>query len=454
MGGLVWYWRSLEFNSQDWDLKWDGPSWRKKLFTTDAIRFDTNDFTTNGQDHSRAGVAYYLVGRANGLGIRESFAMDIAATLAWEYLIEFKELVSLNDLVINSMSGPAVGEPLLQVGRFFRRGRPTLINRTLAAVFSPFEELTAWLDDRPWPGDDQTDAMGFSVERGHQFKAFVNGRTVNFGPGAARNDVTLGIDMEVMMQHEYGRPGRWAGWIRAAEFSRMATSFTFGQGARWVGTIFRTQTTLVGHYRQDIGPDGATGRSRYGHGLLWGGGSGFEYQTRTLAGENDRLCVVGVFGPQMDLTLYRGDLSFRFEIAGYADFAMVDSHALGSDRPADPTLPLTGVLRAQGYYYGYGATGFTRARLNLSWWTVSVEVKAHHFSSFDQYSRVDSPLDAGLKDLTDDRLFALATLGVHPWNRSLGLAAFVEGVGRRGTLGAASRSSREVSIGVEALIAY
>src|SRR5205814_2529703 len=36
---LVWYWRSLDFNSKDWDLKWDAESWRRKL-NFDAVRFD------------------------------------------------------------------------------------------------------------------------------------------------------------------------------------------------------------------------------------------------------------------------------------------------------------------------------------------------------------------------------------------------------------------------------
>jgi hypothetical protein len=114
---------------------------------------------------------------------------------------------------------------------------------------------------------------------------------------------------------------------------------------------------------------------------------------------------------------------------------------------------LTGVLRAQGYYYGYGATGVTRARLDLWAWTVEAEVRAHHLTSIDRASRVESELDAPFKDLTDDRLFGLATVTFRPWKRSLGLAGFAEVVGRRGTHAEVSRSSRELSVGGQVLIA-
>ncbi len=455
IAGTIWYWRSLDFNSADWDLKWDAPSWRKKLFSTEAMRFDTNDFITNARDHSRVGGLYYLVGRANGLEMKAAFAFDLGASIVWEYMVEFKELVSINDLIINTQAGPAIGEPLLQVGTFFRRGRPTLINRVLAFVFSPFEWLNGWLDNRPWPGDDSTDEFGMTTERGHRFRLYLGGRAVNFQPGVARNDTSLGVDLEVMMQKDYGRPGRWAGWLRSGALSRVTIGVSFADDASQLGSVFRTQTTVVGYYRQQITSDdatGATSRDRRGYSLMLGNGARFDLETRRLAAENDRLAVASLFGPQLDWTVYANDILFRWEVAAYGDFALVDSHALGPETPPDPAPPLTGVLRAQGYYYAYGATGITRARLDLGPWTFEAELRAHHFVSIDGASRVESDLDAAFKDLTDDRLFAVGSLCFRPWRRSLGLTGFVEAVGRRGSRAAVSRSSRELSVGAALLL--
>jgi hypothetical protein len=338
------------------------------------------------------------------------------------------------------------------VGTFFRRGRPTLVNRVLAFVFSPFEWLNGWLDNRPWPGDDDTDELGWTTERGHRFRLYLGGRSVNFQPGVARSDASLGMDLEVMMQKGYGRPGRWAGWLRSGALSRVAMSFTFADDAAQVGSVFRTQTTVVGYYRQHITSDDATGGERRGYSLMLGDGARFDFETRRLAAESDRLAVASLFGPQLDWTVYAGRVLFRWEVGAYGDFALVDSHALGPETPPDPTPPLTGVLRAQGYYYAYGATGITRARLEWGPWALEAEVRAHHFVSIDSASRAESDLDAPFKDLTDDRVFAVSSLGFRPWGRRLGFAGFVEAVGRRGSRGADTRSSRELSVGATLLL--
>jgi hypothetical protein len=451
IAGTIWYWRSLDFNSQDWDLTWDVPSWRRKLLSTDALRFDTNDFVTNSRDHSRVGGLYYLVGRANGLQMPGALAFDFAASVVWEYVVEFKELVSINDLIINTMAGPAIGEPLLQIGTFFRRGRPTFVNRALAFVFSPFEWLNGWLDKRPWPGDDDTDDFGMTRERGHRFRLFMGGRSANFQPDLGRYDMSLGMDLEVMMQRNYGRHGRWAGWIRPGAFNRLTMAFTFANDGGEIASVFRTQTAVLGEYRQHIVDDAAAGAPR-GYGLFLGAGTRFDFETRRLAAENDRLAVASLFGPQLDWTVYAGNLRFRLEAAAYGDFALVDSHALGPETPPDPTPPLTAVLRVQGYYYAYGATGITRARLDLSWWTLEAELRAHHFVSIDGANRVDSPVDATFKDLTDDRVFGLTTLTFRPWRRNFGVATFFEAVGRRGSRAEVTRSSRELSVGAQLVL--
>lgn len=453
VAGFAWYWRNMNFNRQDWDLGWDVPSWKLKLTTLQAFRFDTNDFVTNAQDHSRAGVAYYLVGRANGLSLPAAFALDVAATLSWEYLVEFREMVSINDVVINSASGPAIGEPLLQIGRFFRRGRPTVLSRMLAALFSPFDELNGWLDGRPWQGGDDADSLGFSNERPHRLQMFASGRATNFATGQGRTDTTFGIDLEVVSQRGAGAPGRWIGWTRSGDISRLTTTFTFGNDARWLGTIFHTATSLIGQRRQDVEGDGLSG-SRKGFSLFLGAGTGFDFSTRTLAGEQDRLAVMNLVGPLLDLTLYRGATRLRLQMGAYGDFAMVDSHALGPNSRADPLPPLTGVVRAQGYYYGYGATGVVRVLAECCWWKVDAEIRAHHFDSFDGPNRFDSPLDDAFRDLSDERLFTLAQLAFHPWNGPLGMGAYVEWIGRRGTMGQLERSSREASIGLRATLSH
>src|SRR5881394_1832006 len=41
---VAWYWRHIDFNTPDWDLHWDWPSWKGKL-TFRLVRFDSNRFS-------------------------------------------------------------------------------------------------------------------------------------------------------------------------------------------------------------------------------------------------------------------------------------------------------------------------------------------------------------------------------------------------------------------------
>src|SRR4051812_22395041 len=72
VGNTAYYWWDKNLNAPDWELGWDRPSWRKKLVTFEAVRFDANQFSTNAGTHTEAGGLIYLIGRGNGLGPGES----------------------------------------------------------------------------------------------------------------------------------------------------------------------------------------------------------------------------------------------------------------------------------------------------------------------------------------------------------------------------------------------
>jgi hypothetical protein len=273
---------------------------------------------------------------------------------------------------------------------------------------------------------------------------------VTFNDAGRRRDTTLGADLEVMMPRGYGQPGRWTTWTRTGAFSRVILSLTYLDGVH-LSTLFRTKTTVRAHYRQNIVSDDESGASRRGYSLLLGFGTGFEYETRRLTNDGDRRAVVNVVGPQLDWNLFAGPLTFRWEVAVYGDFAMVDSYALGPDFVPDTTPPLTTVLRAHGYYYAGGATGLTRARLSYGRVSVMAQALGNHFVSIDKFSRNRTAADSGLIALTDDRLDTVAAFVVRPWAGAVGVAAFVDWVGRRGTIDheRASRSGHETAVGLQ-----
>ncbi|HLL22018.1 MAG TPA: DUF3943 domain-containing protein, partial [Kofleriaceae bacterium] len=149
-GAAIWYWANTDLQKADWDLGWDRKSWKMKLTSFDAVRFDTTPFHVNMFGHTGQAVGAYHAGRGNGLGFTGATVLNIASSVAWEYLVEFREYVSLNDLIVNSVSGPALAEPLWQIGDYFRSGKKTWYNEGLAALFQPFDEIERHVNGRKW----------------------------------------------------------------------------------------------------------------------------------------------------------------------------------------------------------------------------------------------------------------------------------------------------------------
>jgi Domain of unknown function (DUF3943) len=446
-GGTVWYWMNYtEMNAVDSDLSWDLPSWKLKLTSFDAVRFDANEFTTNARAHTRAGGAYYLIGRANGFGALASLGIDFGASAFWEYVVEFREKVSLNDMVANTVAGPAIAEPLLQIGRFFQYGRPTWWNKTLAFAFAPFDGLNGWLDDRPWVGGDEVDGIAqWSSERFHRFALLARYQSLKFS-GVTRFEKVLGAEADVVLTRGYGRPGSWERWIRPGAWSRVTASLTL-DGQDETASSFGTRAALWGFYRQTVVND-AEGKPS-GRGLLLGAGSSFDYQTRQFGTDSDRMAVLNILGPQAELSVWAGSFHLRWELAGYADFAMIDSHALGPDMPAVNVMRYTSALSERGYYFAYGATGYSRIQAELERVSLFAVFRYHHFVSIDGHDRVESALDAGLDDLTDTRLTSQLQLMFRPGAGLFAIGAYGEHAVLHGTIHAASRTTHVFGAGIQ-----
>lgn len=397
----IWYWSNTNLQTEDWDLHWNWTDWKTKLTSVDLVRFDTNRFAINTIRHPVGGALHYQVARANHFGILGSMLVDFTASAFWEYVVEFKENVSLNDLLVNTNAGLGIGEPLFEIGRMRWDPNPSWLRRALAFAVSPL----AGVHDLAGVGDESPDPLvstKLALEAG--------AGAVHFSGGAQRTEGRLGLDIEVVGQPGYGQPGHGASRTRPGQWSRIAVDLRLGRGAagdELTSTRIRTRTTLMGRYERDIDDSGN------GWGAFFGGASGFEYHTRRLADEWDRLALFHVVGPRLELTGYRGDLKLMWEAIAYGDFALVQAHVFGPVPPFMPVEPPTSVLRAQGYYYGLGPSFETRLSLEAGRWQAGIEGEADAYWSIDGRDRTeigDSMDDP--HDVTDQRVTARAIAGV------------------------------------------
>src|SRR5688500_6060988 len=91
--GAVAYWLMQDRNVADWD----NPT-PEERFNGSAWRMDNNSLGVNFIAHPFTGGFSYSLARANHHGVLTSFAYASMFSFLWEFVLEFKEKVSVNDL--------------------------------------------------------------------------------------------------------------------------------------------------------------------------------------------------------------------------------------------------------------------------------------------------------------------------------------------------------------------
>jgi hypothetical protein len=430
-----WYWTHLDLSREDLELGWDWPSWEHKLKVHESLRFDSNGFYINAVSHPFAGVFEYQAARANGFGLLGSSVISFAGAAVWEYLIEYRERPSLNDLVVNTVIGVGAAEPLVQIGRALRTAPSSTLRRSLAFILSPFDSVNGWVDRRqltldrpPWL----------------RTRVFTGGRVARVTDEHRRAEGSFGLDFELVNQPGYGRPGARSGRVRPGARSRIEATFDFAdQAGGVVGARVATRTTYFGRHTQDIG------LGRRGWGRFLGLGTGFEFEIRRLTREVDRLAAAHLVGPELQLESFHGPATIRWDLRVYGDLAMVQAHVFGPTPPFEPMSPPTSSLQADGYYFGYGGTLASRLRLAVGRVDAEVGIRGHLYTSIDGLDRRE--MGGGRNDphgVADQRGHAHLQLGVELTPGGIGLATSAEVALRRGTWTSFERDTMDARVGL------
>jgi len=434
----IYYWSTTNLQKEDWELDWDWESWRTKLTSLDALIVDTGTWESNAMRHPIVGALSYQVGRANGYGPGVSTVFDFLSAMAWEYLVEFKERVSINDLVVNTASGFLIGEPLFQLGRVADDPGASWTRRGVAAIASPFYRLH--------------DELGYRatapVARAWSRLELGLGAGVTRDGGSTRPESRVAVDIDLVRHRHYHAPGAGASWTSPGAWSRIDAEVRASDDGV-TGVRASSMTTYAGRFWRDHDEDGR-GADRF-----LGLAAGFDYDSRRLENEWDRTAVFHLIGPRLALGYRGAHHEVRWELAAYGDVAMVQAHAFG---PVPPfSFDLTSVLRARGYYYATGASAITRIGVLTPRWTGELEARAYQMWSIDGLDRVE--MNGGPNDLDDPELVADERVRVRARggiflgaSSDLRLELGAEASFRRGTWSAIDR--RTTSLGIDADLTF
>lgn len=362
--GTTWYWLARDKNLVDWDR----PS-AKARFTLDVIRFDNNDFPINFTLHPWSGAAYYSAARTNGISLGMSSLYAVGATLAWEYGIEFREKVSLNDIIFTPIGGITLGEFFSRLMLYVNRypTKPTITQRVFGAVFGPLQAFTDAVTGQKKVVGGPRDNLGLSAEQYHRF-FFSTGAAFQSASGEERVLYTLDFDGSFVSVPSHLRPARFRRFVRDGEFTRFWLSLVQGAGEREFDSY--ADLSLFGLYDQSISRD-----MRGGYFFL-GSSLGYRYRRSQLDGFRDEVAAAHLPGLALETTLLFGPkVTFQLSYRLVPDFVGIRSIAYAQWQAAHPDAQGKTTVENHGYWYGFGVTslleaslGFPRVRLGGRTW--------------------------------------------------------------------------------------
>ena len=141
IGGSIWladsirYWKEYTSWIEDWQFNLNWKDQSERFFTLHANKFDSNPFLTNIL-HNFAGTFFYDLARYHNLNLFESLMCNIISSLAWEYITEWREVISINDNLSNISGGFVMGETSYQLGNFLLN-KQGIFNNILGYILNP-----------------------------------------------------------------------------------------------------------------------------------------------------------------------------------------------------------------------------------------------------------------------------------------------------------------------------
>lgn len=423
--GISGYWLLKEGNVTDWD--------RPRLtqrFSGSAWTFDNNDLGINFLGHPWTGALAHSLARANHHSVGGAFAYSFLTSFLWEFAVEFKEKVSVNDVIVTPGAGLPLGEFFYKLGLYLDTG-----SEGVAAVevgrwlLGSGVALDRWLDGRTRPQRVRRDNLGFSSAIWHEFSVRYGATEVTSGEPVPYARWSVGAGARLVTLRGYAAPRRFARGFWRAEISDFAWASEASRHG--VGVAFDADTLLAGYHAQDMRRVGQVVR---GAAMTVGSSIGFAY-LRSSANhypEIDR----AVHLPAPDVTYHRPESREQFgafDLPGVAADLRVRG-ALGNAELSTRLSPsFTGmgaaafyawaaanrsqraqhILHRRGYFYGWGGSARARARLELGPFRAGFELRYARYASQGGLDRRPEQVTVEVP-ATGDLLRYAVSLGVAP----------------------------------------
>lgn len=199
MASTTNYWLQGTKWEEDIDFKLTVSDQMERLFSIKSYRFDSNTFATNWQ-HAISGAGFYNIYRTNGFSRFGSLKYSFYTSLLWEYISEYQEVVSINDILYNTLGALTIGENVFQMGSYLF-DQDQLLLKSLGCLLNPVNAINRLLDGkdrldlrRDSPAQEHLGSLRFTLSGGDllpeaERQSFVGGRLdMELLPDSPRSD--------------------------------------------------------------------------------------------------------------------------------------------------------------------------------------------------------------------------------------------------------------------------
>jgi hypothetical protein len=449
------YWKAYHTWTEDWQFELTFADQYRRFLTTEAIRFDSNAFVINWT-HVLGGSLYYEIARTNYLTWGESLLASFVSSGMYEYVSEWREVISVNDMFLTTFGGYSLGETWFQLSDYFHHRKSPLL-RALGFM-NPVNKFNQWLDRKnpasrayPEPG-----WAGLVVSAGW-WRSSETGRT-------PYNAGMVNFETQLIRTSEYGQPGTVKKILRDTSLSELTIGLALrqrGPGEEQLRPGLDQEIDLYARavglawYRQSIDELGR------GTALSIGLGSALTYLRKrpavydsrgvpahiaplpeTPTDFRDKMTVTHLVGPVVDWTRFGRRLKVRAVADAYVDFALMNAFAFNAYSAVHPIIGMKTTLNYYGYSYVYG--GSASGRVDVDWgnlWARGL-FSAHLWRSWAGLDRFEHEITNNVNPV-DSRTRFLLQAGWRLASAPVRAFVGVEGIHRWGKIGDVTAGSQE-----------
>jgi hypothetical protein len=461
------YWIKYSQWIEDWQFQLNWKDQTRRWFSIEGYKFDSNPFLTNWT-HILSGAIYYNFARYNMLNTLESTLFMLGSNFYWEYITEWREVISINDNICSGLGGVTIGEPLYWIGSYFSQ-KQGFVNKILGFIFNPVVGLNHLLDKNK----SKLDILQSTRPR---FSLFFGPKSVSVDDNGSDEAYyfNLGTEIRYYLIEGYGKPVDLNHYYKNTIFTELSADFTVGANSIEEYTLF-TRAILFGRFKQKLIPDGHS-RVR-GYNLILGAGTAFDYyQKKPVAyydkgeyhfdftgGEtapqptefSDKMAVLNLIGPVFEISFYSHDFSLRASAAAYVDFGLINSLAINT-YSEENNLYATRMKTTLSYYGYYYALGFTLSSdIQASYRALEIlgKFKYQSYDSIQELDRFQENVTDD-SDLVDSRLQVKLGLGYSIPKTPVHIVLTYENITRKGTLKDINQRSVENRIYTQLKISF